>query len=170
MIPVLGDIIHEVGETVRKVIPDADKRMDIEVQLAQLSDAAEARETALLAAQVGVNRQEAASGNIFIAGWRPFIGWTCGTALAYTWIVAPVAKTLFHLAELPIIQPDQIYPIVLAMLGIGGMRTYEKVRGVATGVLGSSVGDQKPIQESASAQEEIGKGKSILTRVGSWFT
>jgi hypothetical protein len=132
-VPILGDLIHEVGETVRELIPDADKRMQVEVQLAELADKAEARETELLQGQIETNKIEAGSGNLFVAGWRPFIGWTSGLALAYTWIVAPIAKSLFQLTELPIIDPSQIYPIVFAMLGIAGMRTYEKKIGVAAG-------------------------------------
>jgi hypothetical protein len=124
-IPFVGDIIKEVGETVRQAIPDADKRMEIEAQLQTL-------EYELLQGQLEVNKQEAASASLFVAGWRPFIGWTCGGALAYTWIVAPVMKVTFKLVELPIIDPSQIYPIVTAMLGVAGMRTYEKVKGVAT--------------------------------------
>ncbi len=135
-IPIIGDLIREAGGVVRELIPDADKRMEIEVQLAELADRADEREAQLLLGQIEVNKAEAASGNAFVAGWRPFIGWVCGSALAYTWILAPVAKALFGLAELPVIAPDQIYPIVLAMLGIGGMRTYEKTKGVAGGKLG----------------------------------
>lgn len=124
-IPFVGDIIREVGETVREAIPDADKRLEIESQLETL-------ELQLLQGQLEVNKQEAASSSLFVAGWRPFIGWTCGAALAYTWIMAPVMKVMFKLVELPVIDPTQIFPIVTAMLGVAGMRTYEKVKGVAT--------------------------------------
>lgn len=124
-IPFVGDIIREVGETVREAIPDADKRLEVESQLQTL-------EYQLLQGQLEVNKQEAASSSLFVAGWRPFIGWTCGAALAYTWILAPVMKVMFKLVELPVIDPSQIFPIVTAMLGVAGMRTYEKVRGVAT--------------------------------------
>lgn len=134
MIPIIGDVIREVGETVRELIPDADKKLEIGVRLAEIADQADARETQLLLGQIEVNKADAASGNLFQAGWRPFIGWTCGGALAYTWIVAPIMKAGFHLTELPIIDPSQIYPIVLAMLGVAGMRTFEKAVGVAGGV------------------------------------
>ena len=134
-IPFVGDIIREVGETVREAIPDADKRLEIESQLQTL-------EYQLLQGQLEVNKQEAASSSLFVAGWRPFIGWTCGAALAYTWIMAPVMKVMFKLVELPVIDPSQIFPIVTAMLGVAGMRTYEKVRGVAT-----SLPPPKPAQK-----------------------
>jgi hypothetical protein len=131
-VPIIGDIIKEVGETVRQAIPDADKRLDVETRLAELADQAAARETELLMGQLEVNKVEAASSSLFVAGWRPFIGWTCGGALAYTWVLAPMMKVVFRLTELPIIDPSQIFPIVTAMLGVAGMRTYEKVKRVAT--------------------------------------
>lgn len=162
MIPILGDLIHEVGETVRKVIPDADKRLDIDLALAQLADQTEARETQLLASQVDVNKAEASSGNIFVAGWRPFIGWVCGSTLAYTWILAPVAKTVFHLSELPVVPTDQIYPIVLAMLGVAIPRTVEKIAGVATGQLGKTV----PV---AAPPQSTDQPKSLVSKIGSFF-
>lgn len=160
-IPILGDVIREVGGVIREIIPDADKRMELEVRLAELADQADAREDMLLQGQIEVNKVEAGSGNLFVAGWRPFIGWTSGVALAYTWIVAPAAKALFHLTELPIIPPDQIYPIVLAMLGIGAQRTYEKVKGVAGGKLGSPAHSQSAPESSNPSV----KKKSTLDKI-----
>lgn len=169
-IPVLGDIIKEVGDIVEKVVPDADKKMDIQLELARIADAADAREDALLQAQAEINKTEAASGNLFVAGWRPAIGWTSALALLYTWIVAPVGKAVLHLSELPAIPTDQIYPIVLAMLGIAGMRTYEKVSGVATGVLGRD----SQVQERTRITQVLGiepnkTVASVASRVGKWF-
>lgn len=162
-IPVLGDIIGEVGKIIEKVVPDADKRMDLQLQLAQLADQAAARESQLLEGQIDVNKVEAANGVVFVSGWRPFIGWVCGTSLAYTWIVAPIAKACFRLATLPVIDPTQIYPIVLAMLGVAGMRTYEKVQGVASGALSTTTTIQAP-QEAATKP-----ASTITSKIGNWF-
>lgn len=128
-IPILGDLIREAGTTLRQVIPDAEARMELEYKLRELADRADARESELLKAQIDVNKEEAKSANLFVAGWRPFIGWTGGAALAYTWIVAPLFK-------LQALDPNTIYPIITAMLGIGAMRTFEKTRGVATSIGG----------------------------------
>lgn len=135
-LPIIGDVIREVGGVIRELIPDADKRMEIEVRLAEIADQADERENLLLQGQIEVNKIEAASGNLFVAGWRPGIGWVGVIALGYTWVIGPMAKAIFGLAELPVIDPDQIYPIILALLGIGGMRTYEKKFGLAGGQLG----------------------------------
>jgi len=156
-IPFIGDIIREVGGVVREIVPDADRRMEIELQFAELADRAEERENALLQGQIDVNKEEARSGNLFVAGWRPFIGWTSGAALGWTWIVAPFLKWAFELfsihTELPALDPESIFPIVLAMLGISASRTYEKTKGVATsigGVIHTPLKEQRPTQESVS--------------------
>jgi hypothetical protein len=138
MIPILGDIIKEVGGIVSEVIPDADKKMDIELKFAELADKADQRENDLLMGQIDVNKEEAKSANLFVAGWRPFIGWGGGAACIYTWIIAP----MFNLNAL---DADKIYPIILAMLGIGTMRTVEKMNGVATSLNGKVLTPVKPI-------------------------
>jgi hypothetical protein len=105
MIPVLGDIIKQVGEIVSKVVPDADKKMDIELEFAKLADQADQRENALIAAQIDVNKTEAQSSNLFVAGWRPFIGWTGGVALGWTWIVAPLLQWGFSIFDVKVGMP-----------------------------------------------------------------
>lgn len=87
--------------------------------------------------QSQVNAAEAASGSIFVGGWRPFIGWVCGAALAYQYVVAPLAVWLGFLVGHPIPKPpaldDSLWQLMLGMLGMGGLRTFEKIRGVASG-------------------------------------
>lgn len=142
MVPILGDIIKQIGEIISKVVPDADKKMDIELEFAKLADAADVRETSLIQGQIDVNKIEAASSNLFVAGWRPFIGWTGGVALGWTWIAAPLLQWGFSIFDvkvgMPALDPDAIYPIIMAMLGLGTMRTIEKVNGVAQGKLGTT--------------------------------
>lgn len=121
LIPVIGDILD-------KVIPDPQERMKMQVELAKIADAESARETQLLVAQTATNTAEAGHSSIFVAGWRPAVGWGCGCALVYNTILAP-AFGLGH-ADLGFLQT-----ILLGMLGIGGMRSYEKVKGVASDVL-----------------------------------
>lgn len=84
--------------------------------------------------QVEINRIEAANPNVFVSGWRPFIGWVCGAALGYTYIIAPFwawILTVYHPGvSLPALPTESLFELVLAMLGLGGLRTFEKVRGV----------------------------------------
>jgi hypothetical protein len=87
-------------------------------------------------AQMAINREEARSRNIFVAGWRPFIGWTCGISLAWTYVGVPVLQ--FALAQtdqlhvvLPTLDMSEMMPVLLGMLGLGGLRTFEKFKGVS---------------------------------------
>ena len=87
-------------------------------------------------AQVSLNQTEAASKSIFVAGWRPFIGWICGFGLAYAFILSPLMQFAVVLAmdtppDFPVLDISELMPILLGMLGLGSLRTYEKVKGVS---------------------------------------
>lgn len=85
--------------------------------------------------QLDINKVEAANPSIFVSGWRPAIGWVCGSACAWNWIGLPIAKLALDVAGHPIeLSPadmSEMMPILLGMLGLGGLRTVEKVKGVA---------------------------------------
>ena len=86
-------------------------------------------------AQLEINKQEAAHRNIFVAGWRPFIGWSCGIALCYAYIIQPI--TIFVLAQtgnlvsLPTLDLSEMMPVLLGMLGLGGLRSFEKYKKIS---------------------------------------
>jgi hypothetical protein len=86
-------------------------------------------------AQLGINKQEAAHRSIFVAGWRPFIGWTCGVALAYTYVIQPILifglGQAGHLVSLPTMDIGEMMPVLMGILGLGGLRTFEKYKGMA---------------------------------------
>jgi len=113
-----------------KWIPDANLReqaaMDVATQL-----------NAQIMGQIELNKVEASSQRLFVAGWRPAIGWVCVGAYAYTFVGQPLLvfflTTLgIHLdiAQLPRLEMGELSAVLFAMLGMGGMRTYEKVKGV----------------------------------------
>lgn len=88
-------------------------------------------------AQLNVNEKEAEHDSIFVAGWRPFIGWVCGSALAYQFILQPFA--VFALATfkidvgpLPVLDYGSLSTVLMGMLGLGAMRSYEKIKGETT--------------------------------------
>ena len=92
-------------------------------------------------AQLRVNEAEARNESTFVAGWRPFIGWVCGVALGWQFIGLKVALffvALFKLdvGPLPQFEYTELTPILLGMLGLGGLRTYEKVKGAAVANVG----------------------------------
>lgn len=119
-------ILDIVGKIVDNVIPDQQKKMELQVELAKLADQEAQREHDSMMGQMEVNKAEASNPNVFVAGWRPAIGWTCAAGFAYSTILAP----MFHLGV-----PDLgfLAEVLLGMLGLtGGMRTIEKIKGVGT--------------------------------------
>ena len=86
-------------------------------------------------AQIDTNKAEAASSSIFVSGWRPFIGWVCGGACAWNWVGLPVAVFISNAVHHPLIMAPadltQMLPLLLGMLGLGSLRTVEKINGVA---------------------------------------
>jgi roadblock/LC7 domain-containing protein len=132
MVPIITALLPALGTLVDRLIPDraaAEKaKAEMELQLVQAANAA-------AMAQIDVNKIEAGHSSVFVAGWRPSIGWVCAAGLAWAFVVAPVASWALMVlgikAELPAIQFDHLFELVLAMLGIGGLRTFEKMRGVA---------------------------------------
>jgi len=81
-------------------------------------------------AQTSINQAEAGSGSLFVAGWRPMVGWICGAAFAYTFLVAPVLGLV--LVNVPVPDTASLMAPLMGLLGLGGMRTYEKTQGVAS--------------------------------------
>jgi len=85
--------------------------------------------------QIDTNKTEAANPSMFVAGWRPFIGWVCGLALVYQYLARPLAAWAFAIAGHPLPPmpglDDNLWELLLGMLGLGGLRSFEKVKGVA---------------------------------------
>jgi hypothetical protein len=86
-------------------------------------------------AQLDINKVEAASRSTFVAGWRPFIGWSCGVSLAWNYIAQPILVFTLaqtgHLVDLPALDMSQMMPVLMGMLGLGGLRTFEKYKSVS---------------------------------------
>jgi hypothetical protein len=92
--------------------------------------------TGLVQGQLEINKMEAQHGSIFVAGWRPAIGWICGSALGWNFIVQPIITWAafisgVDMADAPRLDTGELTTILLGMLGLGGLRTYEKRLGVA---------------------------------------
>jgi len=124
----VGDVLVKAREAITgEGIDDPVKKAEISLKLQEL-------EQAINLGQIEVNKTEAKNPNIFVAGWRPFIGWVGGAALAYSFIIAPTAVWVAGLngvtTTLPTIDAGVLFNLVLAMLGFGGLRTYEKLKNV----------------------------------------
>jgi hypothetical protein len=124
----IDDAIAAGLKVLDKFIPDPAAKAKAESEL---------RESLLAwdASQNEVNKIEAGHASIFVSGWRPFVGWTCGVAFAYHYVVQPLA--LFVLASfgvsvvLPAFSMESLLTVLLGLLGLGGLRTYEKFKGVS---------------------------------------
>jgi len=87
-------------------------------------------------AQIEVNKVEANSNSLFVSGWRPFVGWVCGIALLYHFILTPcilfgVALLGIDIPPLPAFDMSSLLTVLMGMLGLGGLRTFEKTKGVS---------------------------------------
>ena len=128
----ISSILPVAGEVIDRVVPDKNAKAKAKRDLEKaLVDA----EVSGLLGQIEINKIEAASRSAFVAGWRPFIGWTCGSAMAYAYVVQPFLTFILaqtgHLIELPRIELGEMMPVLLGLLGLGGMRSFEKFKGVA---------------------------------------
>ena len=124
----IDDAIAAGLKVLDKFVPDTEAKAKAESELRSSLQAWDK-------AQSDVNAVEAANANVFVSGWRPFIGWTCGLALAYQYVLAPLVMWItltmgVHLAAPPKLD-DMLWQLVFAMLGMGGLRTFEKIKGVA---------------------------------------
>lgn len=134
-----GDSIKAIGETVDKLFTSDDERMAAKLELTKAENDLKVKylesDTNLALGQIDLNKTEATNADLFVSGWRPFVGWICGFAVAYTFILEPIlrfaAKVVFgYEGEFPQINSSDLNAILLGMLGLGGLRTYEKVKGV----------------------------------------
>ena len=139
--PILG-VLSAIGPLIERFIPDPQKAAEAKIKMFELAQAGELKELEanlqIALAQVATNSAEAASGDAFARRWRPFIGWTCGAAFAYNFVLLPllvfVATVMFGVdAKLipPSLDLATMLPVLLGMLGLGGMRTFERSQGKA---------------------------------------
>jgi hypothetical protein len=158
-IPIIGDVIDAVKDLVSEVIVDKDKKNEINLELERIADQADARLHAEMIAQTETNKVEASHRSVFVAGWRPFIGWVGGAGIAWTFVVSPVAEWASRLfgwsGVMPVIDAGQLTTLVLAMLGVGAMRSYDKSKGTANDVLPIGQGKKNFIDKAVSKVENL---------------
>lgn len=114
------------GKLIERLWPDPAQRAAAQLELLKLQQSGE---LTAISGQLEINKAEAANPNWFVSGWRPYIGWVCGTGLAYQFLVYPNL-----VAFVPKIQPldmGTLLTLLTGLLGLGGLRTYEKLQGVS---------------------------------------
>jgi hypothetical protein len=124
----------DLGNTIiNKIFPDPAQADAAKLELLKLQQSGE---LATMTAQTEINKVEAANSSLFVSGWRPAIGWVCALALAYQYLIRPLSGTAAAMAgiTLPPLPglDDNLWQLMMGMLGMGGLRTFEKVQGVAS--------------------------------------
>ena len=129
------DLLSGLTPIVNKVLdlipdPNAKARAEAEMQAELLKYAAEQS-----AQQSEVNKVEAANSNVFVAGWRPAIGWTCALAFMFMYVVAPLATWMAaffnHIVPIPQFDTNALMSLTTGMLGLGAMRSFDKKQGTS---------------------------------------
>lgn len=127
----IGEIANFATDLVNKFWPDKTQaeKDQLALQVQQMTIAAN-----LTQGQIDVNKAEASSQSVFVAGWRPFVGWVCGAAFGWTFVIGPLMSftlSAFKVSvSLPQLDLSQLSPVLMGMLGLGVMRTVEKVNGL----------------------------------------
>ena len=120
-------LIKPVSEILDKFVADKDLKLKLQHELSQELHKANI-------AQLEVNKIEAAHRNVFVAGWRPFTGWVCASSLAYHFILEPIivfGLALYNIQlTLPQFDMGSLLTVLMGMLGLGGLRTFEKSKGL----------------------------------------
>lgn len=126
---------------INKIVPDKTAAAAAVAQLQQLQMQGALQEEfaqlqAITVNQSDINKQEATNASVFVSGWRPMIGWVCGAALASQYIARPLLQWAFTMAHQPLPAlpgiDDNLWQLMFGMLGLGSLRTFEKVKGVAS--------------------------------------
>ena len=121
---IVASLIGPVTGLLDKFVEDKDAKNVLAHEIATLAEK-QAHESAL--GQLEVNKVEAAHKSLFVAGWRPFVGWVAGIGPAYNVIIAQILGIWFTVPE---VDPSLLTPVLMGMLGMGAMRSYEKSKGV----------------------------------------
>jgi hypothetical protein len=128
----LSNLIGPVTGLLDKFVEDKDQRAVLAHEIATMS---EKHAQELAKGQLEVNKAEAASGSVFKGGWRPAIGWVCASAFAYHFVLQPVILFValaagLNMPPLPEFDMASLMTVMMGMLGLGGLRTYEKQKGL----------------------------------------
>ena len=125
----IGNVFTSMREAwTGKKIVDPKEQAELEIKMQQI-------EQAIAQGQIQVNIEEAKHSSIFVAGWRPFIGWVCGSALLFHYIVSPLIMWLcliigIDIPNPPILDMASLMTLLGGLLGLGGLRTFEKTKNI----------------------------------------
>jgi len=126
-------IVTVGSQLIERLFPDPAQAAEAKLKLVELQQNGD---LAAIAGQMDINKVEAANSSIFVSGWRPFVGWVCGFGLGYVAIVEPIARFVATMSgysgTFPAIDTTLTMQILIGMLGMGGLRSLDKAKGVAS--------------------------------------
>ena len=121
------------SQIIQRVFPDPAQAAQAQLELLKLQQNGD---LAAITGQMDINKIEAASSSVFVSGWRPFCGWVCGLGLGYVSILEPIARFTAKMSgyegEFPAIDTSLTMQILMGMLGMGGLRSLDKIKGVSS--------------------------------------
>ena len=127
-ITAVSDLVNTV---VSRIWPDANEQEKAKLALEQMKTNGELQ---LLVGQLNINTEEAKNKSLFVSGWRPGVAWVCTAAFAFQFVVQPIITMIGvatgHPISLPVLDSGALMSILMGLLGLGGMRSYEKAKGV----------------------------------------
>ena len=126
--------VLDLGNTlISRIFPDPSQAAEAKLKLLELQ---ESGELARITAQTDINKAEASNTSVFVSGWRPFVGWVCGSGFALHYLLIPIANFILvatgHKEVVLTFDMQTLLTLLFGLLGLGGYRTYEKVQGVAS--------------------------------------
>jgi hypothetical protein len=135
----LGSVFDFGSKVIDKIFPDKDAADKAKLEMLRLQQEGQFKELEMVfenaKSQIGVNVEEAKSSSLFVSGWRPAVGWVCVFALSYNYVLMPLAtwsaKFWYPDMQMVALETGELMTLLLGMLGLGGLRTAEKIKGVA---------------------------------------
>ena len=139
MSPLVLPLLELAKELFDKFVPDPEKKAALQLEILKMEQAGRFKELevelAQITGQLKVNEVEAGNASVFVSGWRPFIGWTCGFGLSYQLLARPVfgwiMQNLSKWDMPPALEMETLLTLLFGMLGLGAYRTVEKIKGKA---------------------------------------
>lgn len=126
---ILSSVLDLGRQLIERWIPDPEKKREAELEVIRMAADGELKQ---VIAQLEINAREAQHPTMFVAGWRPAVGWVCVTAMVFQYLVRPFLVAYGHpVNDIPTLD-DNLWAILTGILGIGGLRSVEKLKGIAT--------------------------------------
>lgn len=128
-------ILNIGGQIIDKIFPSKDEAEKAKLKMADLAMQGQLEQIKLLVNQMQINLEEAKSQRLWVSGWRPFVGWVCGSALAWHYIFMPFLVWLLEAfgrsTNMPALDISELMTILIGILGLGAYRTFEKIKSVS---------------------------------------